>query len=371
MSSGRHTPKPVTDRRSAGVVSRGDGFSTPPQPRRIDLMNVRPHPGPLPQEREKRSPRLGGADAPGCRAVFPANDEAAAIATVTNEFSNNAASLPLSPGERAGVRASVKLTSAIPAHIRRYHQPRVRLMNDRPHPGQAQTLTRPAATLSHPMGEGKEKEKRSPRLGGTDALGCRAFFSTNDKAAAIAMVTNEFSSDATSLTLSPGERAGVRAVQITNLISPASTLRTSVKLTSLLFSFIQRLHRFGIIRQWMRRTGLQLAEDRVPNSLLVPPQVRVPKAQFLDAHRGEKPGSFGIVSLLVRLPVAAAVEFNRKARLLTEKIQKVFSNRMSASKFVGAEPSVAQPAPDELFSPILTAHSSFPSRRETFHRPTG
>jgi len=29
------------------------------------------------------------------------------------------------------------------------------LINERPHPGQAHTLTRPAATLSHPMGEGQ------------------------------------------------------------------------------------------------------------------------------------------------------------------------------------------------------------------------
>ena len=36
------------------------------------------------------------------------------------------------------------------------------MMNNRPHPGPDQTLTRPAATLSHPMGEGKARENRSP-----------------------------------------------------------------------------------------------------------------------------------------------------------------------------------------------------------------
>ena len=72
------------------------------------LMNDRPHPGLLPQEKENRSPRFGGADALGCRASFSTNDEAAVIATVTNKFSSDAPSLTLSSGERAGVRASVK-----------------------------------------------------------------------------------------------------------------------------------------------------------------------------------------------------------------------------------------------------------------------
>jgi len=51
-------------------------------------MNTRPHPNPLPQERENRPPRFGDALEP----------------------SSTARKLPLSPGERAGVRASVLLT---------------------------------------------------------------------------------------------------------------------------------------------------------------------------------------------------------------------------------------------------------------------
>jgi hypothetical protein len=34
----------------------------------------------------------------------------------------------------------------------------------RPHPGQPHSLTRPAATLSHPMGEGKEGESIATSL---------------------------------------------------------------------------------------------------------------------------------------------------------------------------------------------------------------
>ena len=78
--------------------------------------NDRPHPGPLPQEREKHSPRLGHADAPGCRVIFSAKDEQAAITIATDELSNAVAPLSLSPGERAGVRAGVPPTNSTFSH---------------------------------------------------------------------------------------------------------------------------------------------------------------------------------------------------------------------------------------------------------------
>src|SRR6266496_4408680 len=82
-------------------------------------MNARPHPGPLPQERENHSPRSGDADAPGYRASFSTNDEAAAMTRRLSKLSRNADSPTLSSGERASqitnfissavrVRASVK-----------------------------------------------------------------------------------------------------------------------------------------------------------------------------------------------------------------------------------------------------------------------
>ena len=67
-------------------------------------------------------------------------------------------------------------------------------MNDRPHSGQAQTLTRPAATLSRLTGEGKEKVNRSLRLDGAGAgwmvaaLACLMLFSS--AAFADDMITN-------------------------------------------------------------------------------------------------------------------------------------------------------------------------------------
>jgi len=71
-------------------------------------MNARPHPGLLPQEKENPSPAFGNANAPGCRAAFPANDETAALAQGASKLSSGARNFSLSSGERARVRASVK-----------------------------------------------------------------------------------------------------------------------------------------------------------------------------------------------------------------------------------------------------------------------
>jgi hypothetical protein len=91
-------------------------------------------------------------------------------------------------------------------------------MNDRPHPGLLP----------------QEKENRSPRFGDADAPGCRTAFPTNDVAAAMTRRTSKLLRDADSPTLSSGERAGVRASQITNLIS--STVRTRASVNTILCS---------------------------------------------------------------------------------------------------------------------------------------
>ena len=208
-------------------------------------------------------------------------------------------------------------------------------MNDRPHPGLLP----------------QEKENRSPVSGNADAPGCRAAFSANDKAMVMTRRTSMLSRDADWPTLSSGERAGVRASQTTNFISSTGAARASVKLTSLFSSYIQRFHRPGVVRQWMRRAGLQLTEDRVADGLFVPAQPRVPEAKFLDAHRNKELGSFSIVSLLAGLPVPAAVEFDGEAGFAAVKIQKVNPDRMPPTKFVGAESPVTQPTPHEFFRP--------------------
>ena len=72
---------------------------------------VRPQPGPLPQERENYRPVISGTNDMGCRVHFMANGRKPAVIIVTSEFQSDARSFPLSPGERAGVRASVPTKS--------------------------------------------------------------------------------------------------------------------------------------------------------------------------------------------------------------------------------------------------------------------
>jgi hypothetical protein len=101
----------------------------------------------------------------------------------------------------------------------------------------------------------------------------------------------------------------------------------------------------------MCSTGLQRSKNRLADSLLFPPQRRIPKPQLLDAHGIQKPASFGIMGLLFRKAVAAPIQFDREPSLLAKEVQEVFSQRMLAPKFVSVEPSIAQPTPDEFLSP--------------------
>lgn len=69
--------------------------------------NARPHPGPPPQERENYSPISDIGKALGDPMPFRAKTKKAATAKRQNKLSDGAGSLPLSPGQRAGARASV------------------------------------------------------------------------------------------------------------------------------------------------------------------------------------------------------------------------------------------------------------------------
>ena len=70
-------------------------------------MNDRPHPGPLPQERENRPPASGESSRCDGSIRFHTKTRAAEIAIEPDEFSSLDQPLSLSPGERAGVRANV------------------------------------------------------------------------------------------------------------------------------------------------------------------------------------------------------------------------------------------------------------------------
>ena len=162
------------------------------------LMNDRPHPGPLPQERENYF-AVAGESVRAHVIVRPqAKSENAVRARPTSELFESTDGCSLSPGERVRMRASVPPTIILT---------------------QLQTLTRPAATLSRPTGEGQEREKRPPVSGDADAPSCRAVSSANDEKAGIAMVMKELSNDADSYSLSPGERVRVRASVHLTLLS--------------------------------------------------------------------------------------------------------------------------------------------------------
>jgi hypothetical protein len=74
-------------------------------------LNVRPHPGPLPQERENRKSVAGGENIVGGRGSS-VNGERLVAATAMLEESESVDGYPLSPGERDRVRASVSPYSA-------------------------------------------------------------------------------------------------------------------------------------------------------------------------------------------------------------------------------------------------------------------
>ena len=69
--------------------------------------HARPHPGPLPQERENLRRVLSQRQPSVLRQFSPANHQPAATGNPTSESSQRIRSLSLSPGERARVRASV------------------------------------------------------------------------------------------------------------------------------------------------------------------------------------------------------------------------------------------------------------------------
>ncbi len=179
----------------------------------------------------------------------------------------------------------------------------------------------------------QEKVNHLPRFGDNRRSGFVSHLSVFDPAAAIGTTTQEYNKCATTFTLSPGERAGVRASHFSQ---------------KSLFS-----HTPSIFRQRMRRSFLQRVKNRVPNALPISTQRRVPEAQFPDALRFQKLGSLRVMHLLPGMPVAKTVQFDREPRFHAEKIQSIFPQWMFAPEFIAVEPAVPQPAPHELFGPSL------------------
>ncbi len=166
----------------------------------------------------------------------------------------------------------------------------------------------------------------------------RTFSSADYQPAATDKLTVELSKSPDSCSLSPGERVRVRA---------------SVPLTFLLRSNIRRSHRPRVFRQRMWRPLLKRMEDHITNKLLLSPQLPIPEAKLLDAHRSKKPRPHGIVSLLPGKTMLPAIKFNREACFHAIEVEEVNSDRMVAAELVGAETTIAQPAPHLFFSPSL------------------
>jgi hypothetical protein len=101
----------------------------------------------------------------------------------------------------------------------------------------------------------------------------------------------------------------------------------------------------------MRRTRLQLIENRITNTLGIAAQMGIPEPQRFDAARLQKLFALSVVFPLIGQTVLAAVQFNVQFRILTKEIQMVNADGMLAAEFVAAEATVAQPAPDEFFRP--------------------
>ena len=76
-----------------------------------------------------------------------------------------------------------------------------------------------------------------------------------------------------------------------------------------------------------------------------------PKTKLFDAERREIGGAFGIVRLLVGLPVLEPVELEGQPRRFAKEIENVGTDGMLAAEFVGAESAVPQPAPHQFFRP--------------------
>jgi hypothetical protein len=101
----------------------------------------------------------------------------------------------------------------------------------------------------------------------------------------------------------------------------------------------------------MRRAFLQGVEDRVTNDLRFASQPSIPKPEFQDAECLQKSRPLRVVCLLHRVPVLETIQFDGQPRFLAKQVEEVRSGGMLAAEFVGPEPAIAQPAPQQLFSP--------------------
>ncbi len=100
-----------------------------------------------------------------------------------------------------------------------------------------------------------------------------------------------------------------------------------------------------IVRQWMRRSRLQFVKYCVANALRMAAKVRVPKPECFDPTRSENSIALHIAFLLAGIAMLRAVQFNRQARLFTEKINAILADGMLSTKLITRETMVPEPRP--------------------------
>jgi hypothetical protein len=101
----------------------------------------------------------------------------------------------------------------------------------------------------------------------------------------------------------------------------------------------------------MRRPFLQFPKNRSFNCSLIPPQLRIPKPQFLNSFFLQVSTADTIMRLSLRKSMLGSIQFNGQLCFGTEEIQKIFADRILPAKFVFGKTPVAQPSPHQLLSP--------------------
>src|SRR5581483_8038008 len=109
--------------------------------------------------------------------------------------------------------------------------------------------------------------------------------------------------------------------------------------------------RSRIAPQRMRRSTLQLPEDRIANHLLVPAQARIPEAKLLDSDRRQKLCPLFITRPPAGMPMTTAVHFDGQRCFMAIEVDHIIAERKLTAKLVSAESAIAQPTPHQLFGP--------------------
>jgi hypothetical protein len=103
----------------------------------------------------------------------------------------------------------------------------------------------------------------------------------------------------------------------------------------------------------MRFSLLEVAPDDIPNELLLPAEMGIPKPQHPHAVSLQPRVPCRIQHPLLREPVLTAIQLDVQTRFQAEEIQNVWSQGMLPSKLISGKPPISQPTPEKLLSPSI------------------